>query len=158
MPRIPANVAATLPRKLGPPPKPPPKGFAPTASDARGLYRRLWRVGSLSVMYSNPGRTVIRQKIREAFEESRQSPKTDPADIAQQWKRALNTCFFFEIASTRFGIEHSVISNLSRVAAENSEGSSRVQKPNVRKIQKEVMEEYNAVIRALNESMELSLR
>ncbi|KAG0210978.1 hypothetical protein BGX28_008686 [Mortierella sp. GBA30] len=158
MPRIPANVAATLPRKLGPPPKPLPKDFSPSDADARSLYRRLWRVGSLSVMYTNPGRTMIRQKIREAFEESRQNPKTDPVDIKEQWKRAINTCFFFEVASTRFGIEHSVISNLSRVAAEESQGSSRVQKPSIRKLQNEVMQEYSSVIRALNESMELSLR
>jgi hypothetical protein len=35
---------------------------------------------------------------------------------------ALNTRFFFEIASTRFGVEHLVISNLTRIAAENSQG------------------------------------
>ncbi|KAF9341296.1 hypothetical protein BGZ91_009716 [Linnemannia elongata] len=70
-------------------------------------------------MYTNPGRDVIRQKIREGFEESRRQPATSEVDIRQRWERALNTRYFFEIASTRFGIEHSVISNLTRIAAEN---------------------------------------
>ncbi|KAF9425213.1 hypothetical protein BGZ94_007737 [Podila epigama] len=87
MPRIPLNVAATLPRKLGPPPKPLPIDFKPTPADARSLYRSLWRVGALSVMYSGPEQRVIRQKIREAFEESCQDPVTRPEDIREQWER-----------------------------------------------------------------------
>lgn len=35
---------------------------------------------------------------------------------------AFNTRFFFEIASTRFGVEHGVISNMCIVAAEKSKG------------------------------------
>lgn len=81
------NVAKTLPRKLGPPPKPLRKNFLPTEADARALYRSLWRVGSLSVMYTNPGHDVIRRKIREAFEESRRYPKTTPEEIREQWER-----------------------------------------------------------------------
>ncbi|KAG0030857.1 hypothetical protein BGZ82_007263 [Podila clonocystis] len=87
MPRIPLNVAATLPRTLGPPPKPLPVDFSPTAADARSLFRSLWRVGSLSIMYSSPGREVIRQKIREAFEESRKNPAKNPEDVKETWER-----------------------------------------------------------------------
>ncbi|KAF9192854.1 hypothetical protein BGZ51_004617 [Haplosporangium sp. Z 767] len=159
MPRIPLNVAATLPRTLGPPPKPLPKNFKPTDADARSLYRSLWRVGSLSVMYTNPGHDVIRRKIREAFEKSQQHPKMDPTDIRQQWERGMCILkFFFEIASTRFGVEHSVISNLCRIAAEGNTRTPRGQKANMRKMQKEVTDDYNSVIHALNESMGLSLR
>ncbi|KAF9173375.1 hypothetical protein BGX20_003383 [Mortierella sp. AD010] len=109
-------------------------------------------------MYTNPGRDVIRRKIREAFEESQLHPKTDPEEIRQQWERALNTKYFFEIASTRYGIEHTVISNLTRIAAEERRGSSRAQKQSVRLVQKEISEEYKSVIQSLNESMGLSLR
>ena len=80
-------MAAGLPRKLGPPPKRLPDSFQPTAADARSLYRSLWRLGALSVMFANPGRSVIRQKIREAFEESRECPKTTQEDIVEQWER-----------------------------------------------------------------------
>ncbi|KAG0377288.1 MAG: hypothetical protein J3R72DRAFT_30049 [Linnemannia gamsii] len=158
MPRIPLNVASTLPRKLGRPPKSLPLDFSPTDADARSLFRTLWRVGSLSVMYTNPGRDVIRRKIREAFEESRQHLNTNEADIRQQWERALNTRYFFEIASTRFGVEHSVISNLTRVAAENSEGTTRPVKPQLRAVKQETLAEYQSVVHALNESLGLSLR
>ncbi|KAG0022864.1 hypothetical protein BGZ81_008356 [Podila clonocystis] len=158
MPRIPLNVAATLPRTLGPPPKPLPVDFSPTAADARSLYRILWRVGSLSIMYSSPGREVIRQKIREAFEESRKNPAKNPEDVKEMWERAFNTRFFFEIASTRFGMEHRVISNMCIVAAENSKGTTRAVKPSLIENQKEVEKEYTKVIHALNESMHLSLR
>ncbi|KAF9913079.1 hypothetical protein BX616_010169 [Lobosporangium transversale] len=158
MPKIPLNVLATLPRKLGPAPKRLPVGFRPTEADARSLYRQLWRTGSLSVMYTNPGTKVIRQKLREAFEEAQQKPKTIDADIRQQWERAYNTRFFFEIASTRFGVEHSVISNITRIAAENSSGPTHMQKSSMRQAQKEIDKEYNKVISALNESMGLSLR
>ncbi|KAF9355151.1 hypothetical protein BGX26_006918 [Mortierella sp. AD094] len=137
MPRIPLNVASTLPRKLGPAPKPLPKDFKPTEVKARSLFRQLWRMGSLSVMYTNPGRDVIRRKIREAFDESQRHPKTDPEEIKQQWERALNTKYFFEIASTR---------------------SSRAQKQSIRLSQMEISEEYNSAIQALNESMGISLR
>ncbi|KAF9380267.1 hypothetical protein CPB97_008486 [Podila verticillata] len=150
MPRIPLNVAATLPRTLGPPPKPLPSDFLPTAADARSLYRSLRRVGSLSIMYSSPGHKVIREKIREAFEESRKNPAKTPQDIKEQ--------FFFEIASTRFGVEHRVISNMCVVAAEKSKGTTRSLKPTVIQNQKEVEQEYTKVIHALNESMRLSLR
>ncbi|KAG0344572.1 hypothetical protein BG005_001760 [Podila minutissima] len=158
MPRIPLNVAATLPRTLGLPPKPLPVDFSPTAADARSLYRSLWRVGSLSIMYSSPGREVIRQKIREAFEESRKNPAKNPEDVKETWERAFNTRFFFEIASTRFGVEHGVISNMCIVAAEKSKGTTRVVKPSLIEHQKEVEKEYTKVIHALNESMRLSLR
>ena len=89
MPRIPLNVASSLPRTLGKPPKPIPLDFSPTDADARSLFRTLWRVGSLSVMYTNPGRDVIRQKIREGFEESRQQPAISEADIRQLWERGM---------------------------------------------------------------------
>ncbi|KAF9934421.1 hypothetical protein FBU30_002245 [Linnemannia zychae] len=158
MARIPLNVASTLPRRLGKPPKPLPEDFSPTAADARSLYRSLWRMGSLSVMYANPGRNFIRKKLREAFEESKQYPKTNEVDIRQQWERAYNTHFFFEIATTRFGVEHSVISNLARVSTENSEGSQRNQKPHMRKLRQQTQEEYQRVVHALNESLGLSLR
>ncbi|KAF9902083.1 hypothetical protein EC991_005289 [Linnemannia zychae] len=158
MPRIPPNIALTLPRTLGKPPKPLPPDFSPSDADARALFRTLWRVGSLSVMYTNPGRDVIRRKIREAFDESRQHPKTSEAEIRQQWERALNTCYFFEIASTRFGTEHSVISNLARVAAEHDEGTTRTVKPQMRKVKQETLAEYRGVVQALNESLGLSLR
>ncbi|KAI8604445.1 hypothetical protein EDD21DRAFT_216300 [Dissophora ornata] len=158
MPRIPLNVAVSLPHKLGPPPKSLPKIFKPTDAEARSLFRQLWRMGSLSVMYTNPGRQVIRQKIREGFEESKRLSDEDPRRLRRQWKLALNTKYFLEIASTRFGVEHSVISNLTRITAENSKGSTRTQKLNIRNAQKEADEEYNAVIRALNDSMGLSLR
>ncbi|KAF9090598.1 hypothetical protein BGX23_005859 [Mortierella sp. AD031] len=158
MPRIPLNVAASLPRTLGKPPKPLPTDFNPTDADARSLYRSLWRVGCLSVMYTNPGRDIIRQKIREGFEESRRHPRASEADIRQQWERALNTRYFFEIASTRFGVEHSVISNLTRVAYENSQGTPRVLKPQMRKLKQEALDGYQSVVHALNESLGLSLR
>ncbi|KFH71281.1 hypothetical protein MVEG_01581 [Podila verticillata NRRL 6337] len=161
MPRIPLNVAATLPRTLGPPPKALPSDFSPTAADARSLYRSLWRVGSLSIMYSNPGHKVIREKIREAFEESRKNPAKTPQDIKEQWERgkqSFNTRFFFEIASTRFGVEHRVISNMCVVTAEKNKGTTRSLKPAVIQNQKEVEREYTKVIHALNESMRLSLR
>ncbi|KAK3810804.1 MAG: hypothetical protein J3Q66DRAFT_350255 [Benniella sp.] len=158
MPRIPFNVAARLPHKLGPPPTVLPKNFLPTDADARSLFRQLWRMGSLSVMYTNPGRDVIRKKIREAFEESMDQPKKSQKEVRKQWERALNTRFFFEIAATRFGVEHSVISNLTRIASESERGTTRVIKANVRDSQHDVMEEYRSVIQALNESMGLSLR
>ncbi|KAG0332198.1 hypothetical protein BG004_001351 [Podila humilis] len=157
MPRIPLNVAASLPRILGSPPKVLPPDFVPTAADARSLYRSLWRMGCLSVMYSNPGRDVIKRKIREAFEDSRRNPVTDSKDIKEQWERANNTKFFFEIAATRFGVEHRVISNMCVVAAEKYTGSARVAKPNVRQFQKDIEYEYASVIRSLNESMRMSL-
>ncbi|KAF9963385.1 hypothetical protein BGZ65_003774 [Modicella reniformis] len=156
MPRIPFNVVASLPRRLGPPPKALPKDFCPTDADARSLFRKLWRMGSLSVMYTNPGRNVIRQKIREAFEESKKQPKKSQKDIRKQWERALNTKFFFEIATTRFGVEHSVISNLSRIAAEDNRRTTQSLKGGVRNAQKDMREEYDSVIQALNESMGLS--
>ncbi|KAF9366020.1 hypothetical protein BGX34_006905 [Mortierella sp. NVP85] len=109
-------------------------------------------------MYSSPGRDVIRKKIREAFEESRNQPKKSQKEVRKQWERALNTKFFFEIAATRFGVEHSVISNLIRIAWESERGSSRLIKPSIRDSQRDVMEEYKGVIQALNESMGLSLR
>ncbi|KAG0246903.1 hypothetical protein BGX31_005391 [Mortierella sp. GBA43] len=115
-------------------------------------------MGSLSVMYTNPGRVIIRQKIREAFEESRDQPKKSQEEIKEQWERAFNTKFFFEVAATRFGIEHSVISNLSRIASEGERGTTRITKANLREAQHEVMEEYKSVIQALNDSMRLSLR
>ncbi|KAI8346806.1 hypothetical protein B0O80DRAFT_466747 [Mortierella sp. GBAus27b] len=158
MPRIPFNVSARLPHKLGPPPEALPKDFYPTDADARSLFRQLWRMGSLSVMYTNPGRVIIRQKIREAFEESRDQPKKSQEEIKEQWERAFNTKFFFEVAATRFGIEHSVISNLSRIASEGERGTTRITKANLREAQHEVMEEYKSVIQALNDSMRLSLR
>ncbi|KAK3808964.1 MAG: hypothetical protein JOS17DRAFT_780543 [Linnemannia elongata] len=158
MPRIPLNVASSLPRTLGKPPKSIPLDFSPTDADARSLFRTLWRVGSLSVMYTNPGRDVIRQKIREGFEESRRQPVTGEADIRQQWERALNTRYFFEIATTRFGVEHSVISNLTRIAAENGQGTTRVMKPQLRKLKQETLAEYRSIVRAMNESLGLSLR
>ncbi|GJJ72354.1 hypothetical protein EMPS_04711 [Entomortierella parvispora] len=158
MPRIPMNVAKSLPRKLGPPPKSLPGNFQPTEADARSLYRSLRRVGSLSVMYTNPGHRIIRRKIREAFEESYRYPKTTPEEIKEQWERALNTKYMFEVASTRFGVEHSVISNLCTIAADRERGTTR----NIRALKKdksqEVDREYNALIQALNESMRISLR
>lgn len=90
MPRIPLNVASSLPRTLGKPPKSIPLDFSPTDADARSLFRTLWRVGSLSVMYTNPGRDVIRQKIREGFEESRRQPATSEVDIRQRWERGMS--------------------------------------------------------------------
>ncbi|KAF9112587.1 hypothetical protein BGX27_003125 [Mortierella sp. AM989] len=158
MPRIPSNVAATLPRKLGPAPKPLPSNFKPTEAKARSLFRQLWRMGSLSIMYTNPGRDMIRRKIREAFNESQDNPKTDPDEIRQQWERALNTKFFFEVASTRYGIEHTVISNLTRISAEEMNGTARPKNQSMRVSQKRISEEYNSTIQALNESMGLSLR
>ncbi|KAF9314411.1 hypothetical protein BG003_004178 [Podila horticola] len=109
-------------------------------------------------MYSSPGREVIRKKIREAFEESCKSPAKRPEDVKEQWERAFNTRFFFEIASTRFGVEHRVISNMCVVAAEKSKGTARAVKPSLIENQKEVEREYTKVIHALNESMRLSLR
>ncbi|KAH7047689.1 hypothetical protein BKA57DRAFT_536155 [Linnemannia elongata] len=158
MPRIPLNVASSLPRTLGKPPKSIPLDFSPTDADARSLFRTLWRVGSLSVMYTNPGRDVIRQKIREGFEESRRQPATSEVDIRQRWERALNTRYFFEIASTRFGVEHSVISNLTRIASENSQGTPRVVKPQMRTLKQETLTEYQNIVHAMNESLGLSLR
>ncbi|KAF9140816.1 hypothetical protein BGX30_005940 [Mortierella sp. GBA39] len=158
MPRIPLNVASSLPRTLGKPPKSIPLDFSPTDADARSLFRTLWRVGSLSVMYTNPGRDVIRQKIREGFEEFRRQPAASEDDIRQQWERALNTRYFFEIATTRFGVEHSVISNLTRIAAENSQGTTRVMKPQMRKLKQETLAEYKSIVHSMNESLGLSLR
>lgn len=40
-------------------------------------------------MYTNPGRDVIRQKIREGFEESRQQLEISEADIRQLWERGM---------------------------------------------------------------------
>lgn len=122
MPRIPLNVAATLPRTLGPPPKPLPSDFLPTAADARSLYRSLRRVGSLSIMYSSPGHKVIREKIREAFEESRKNPAKTPQDIKEQWERGKNKvsfriCFIkemFPLANLCHCYQHSILGSSSR--------------------------------------------
>ncbi|KAG0097681.1 hypothetical protein BGZ93_002248 [Podila epicladia] len=109
-------------------------------------------------MYSSPGREVIRQKLREAFEDSHKNPAKKPEEVKETWERALNTRFFFEIASTRFGVEHRIVSNMCIVAAEKSKGTTRAVKPSLIESQKEVEKEYTKVIHALNESMGLSLR
>ncbi|CAG8661586.1 11185_t:CDS:2 [Dentiscutata erythropus] len=38
---------------------------------ARSLYRRLWRAGGASVLYSRPAVKYVQQRIREGFEEYR---------------------------------------------------------------------------------------
>jgi hypothetical protein len=41
-------------------------------------------------MYTNPGRDVIRQKIREGFDEARRYPAISDTDIRQQWERGMS--------------------------------------------------------------------
>ncbi len=41
----------------------------PTSKKALSLFRKLWRAGDSSVLYSRPAVYYVRQRIREGFEE-----------------------------------------------------------------------------------------
>ncbi|CAG8446799.1 12396_t:CDS:2 [Acaulospora morrowiae] len=80
---------------------------------SRSLFRRLWRAGDASVLYSRPAVKYVRKRIREGFEEYRR--ETDDKILKELYERVENTIKFMEISSRRGGFEHRVIRTLCQM-------------------------------------------
>ncbi|KAL8282224.1 hypothetical protein RB601_000029 [Gaeumannomyces tritici] len=72
-------------------------------------YRRLYRAGLQAVMYSQPARTVVRDKLREAFRDKSRAHLFDR-------NKALQTVNFLRSAARERGLAHRIVRGMVFVA------------------------------------------
>ncbi|CAG8697269.1 16955_t:CDS:2 [Cetraspora pellucida] len=129
---------------------------------ARSLYRRLWRAGEASVLYSRPAVKYVHQRIREGFEEYRH--EVDKRILNDLFERAENTIEFLKTSSRRKGLEHRVIYTLCQMTYIENEYKKRPPyhskrlKPALWIYHQQSYDEYYRTLTMMNDSLKLCLR
>lgn len=95
---------------------PPPD---PTPTTLLHAYRHLLRAALRAVQFSKPARYVVRDQIREGFE---QPPRTTTTTATYDPERVRRTVWFLKAAAQEAGLESRILKSLVRVAWERKEG------------------------------------
>ncbi|RHZ79860.1 hypothetical protein Glove_140g135 [Diversispora epigaea] len=129
---------------------------------SRSLFRRLWRAGNASVLYSRPAVKYVHKRIREGFEEYRN--ETNEKILKELYERVENTIKFMEIASRRGGFEHRVIYTLCQMTYIEDKYRRRPPyankrlKPEVYLFYRNAYDEYYRTLKLMNDSLRTCLR
>lgn len=115
-------------------------------------YRHLYRSALRAVLYSQPARYTVRNRLRTAFRAPR-SKQNHPFDP----ERIHRTLLFFRSAADSAGLERKVVRNLVRVWGEQermiaNQPRSRVLKDNV-VFQDKAWEGFDESVRGLERSL-----
>ncbi|EJT71933.1 hypothetical protein GGTG_11185 [Gaeumannomyces tritici R3-111a-1] len=119
-------------------------------------YRRLYRAGLQAVMYSQPARTVVRDKLREAFRDKSRAHLFDR-------NKALQTVNFLRSAARERGLAHRIVRGMVFVAWHRRRKEQlpfhmlKLKKPQDH-IEKTAYVHYDRTIDMLNRTMGLCLR
>ncbi|GBB89155.1 hypothetical protein RclHR1_15840007 [Rhizophagus clarus] len=129
---------------------------------ALSLFRRLWRAGDSSVLYSRPAVYYIRQRIREGFDEYKDVK--NKRILNELFERCENTIKFLEISAKRKGFEHNVIYSLCEMTYIQNKYKKRPPHYNKRmslelyNLHAHSYDDYYFTVMMLNESLRLCLR
>lgn len=99
---------------------PPPE---PTPTTLLHAYRHLLRAALRAVQFSKPARYVVRDQIREGFEQPPRTTTTAKIPSASyDAERVRRTVWFLKAAAQEAGLESRILKSLVRVAWERKEG------------------------------------
>ncbi|CAG8448793.1 2995_t:CDS:2 [Funneliformis mosseae] len=132
------------------------------APASKSLFRRLWRAGDSSVLYSRPAVYYVRQRIREGFEEYKNV--TNENILNDLFERCENTIKFLEISAKRKGFEHKVIYSLCEMTYIQNRYKRRPPHSNKRlslemyNMHAHSYDDYYLTVKMMNDNLKLCLR
>ncbi|RIA88491.1 hypothetical protein C1645_242862 [Glomus cerebriforme] len=133
-----------------------------TPNKALSLFRRLWRAGDSSVLYSKPSIYYVRQRIREGFEEYKN--EKNEMVLNDLFERCENTIKFLEDSARRKGFEHKVIYSLCEMTYIQNKYKSwpphlnKRMKLELYNLHAHSYDDYKLTLMMMNDSLKLCLR
>ncbi|KAF2722581.1 DUF1763-domain-containing protein [Polychaeton citri CBS 116435] len=123
---------------------------APPSSTIRAYYRRLYKAGLHSVLYSKPSRFVVRDCIRYAFRNYEPS-RLEPARVER-------TLEFLSRAARVSGLEHRIVRNVTHVWwMRNTQKDIKGKQLKEVAFQRTAYEGFERTLQQLNDSMGMCL-